>query len=76
MKKTIKYLELMVDNKLTFKEHLKYTEEKMITRIPILQKLARNLYGHSFKARKIKFFLSKYSLLIGITNSNWKPTGI
>ena len=53
--KAIKYLGVMIDNKLLFKVHFEYMEEKMMTRIPLLQKLARNLYGYSFKARKTMF---------------------
>lgn len=54
-KKSIKYLGMMVDHKLSFKEHVRYIEEKMTKRIPLLQNLARNLYGYGYHARKIMF---------------------
>lgn len=67
-KKTIKYLGMMLDSKLTYKQHLKYIEEKMLNRIPILQNVARNLYGYSYRARKTMFQGLIYSALPSIAH--------
>ena len=46
----IKYLGIILDEKLTFYPHVKYIEEKCTRRLPKLNPLMRNTYGCEFAA--------------------------
>lgn len=47
-KECIKYLGVQLDKKLSFKAHLQYITEKCQERVPLLQKIYKNMYGSSY----------------------------
>ena len=58
----VKYLGVYIDEKLNFRSHLTYLEEKAKKILPLLATTMRNTYGYSFYARKIMIQACIHSL--------------